>query len=72
VLRDIEDKRARQRAKEKGLAHHHPPHDHPDFDAYFDTLTEDDLAAITTATAVTTTSKTYNSELADQQDSPEF
>jgi hypothetical protein len=30
--------------------HHHPPHDHPDFDAYLDTLTEDDLAAITAAT----------------------
>lgn len=26
--------------------HHHPPHDHPDFDAYLDTLTKDDLAAI--------------------------
>ena len=26
--------------------HHHPPHDHPDFDAYLDTLTEDDLTAI--------------------------
>ena len=25
---------------------HHPPHDHPDFDAYLDTLTDDDLAAI--------------------------
>jgi hypothetical protein len=24
----------------------HPPHDHPDFDAYLDTLTDDDLAAI--------------------------
>ena len=30
--------------------HHHPPHDHPDFDAYLDTLTDDDLAAINTAT----------------------
>ena len=29
--------------------HHHPPHDHPDFDAYLDTLTEDDLDAINTA-----------------------
>ena len=28
---------------------HHPPHDHPDFDAYLDTLTDDDLAAINTA-----------------------
>jgi hypothetical protein len=25
---------------------HHPPHDHPDFDAYLNSLTEDDLAAI--------------------------
>lgn len=30
--------------------HHHPPHDHPDFAAYFDTLTDDDLAAINAAT----------------------
>ena len=30
--------------------HHHPPHDHPDFDAYLDTLTDDDLAAINAAT----------------------
>ena len=30
--------------------HHHPPHDHPDFDAYLDTLTEDDLDAMNTAT----------------------
>jgi hypothetical protein len=28
--------------------HHHPPHDHPDFDAYLDTLTDDDLVAINT------------------------
>jgi hypothetical protein len=28
---------------------HHPPHDHPDFDAYLDSLTEDDLAAINAA-----------------------
>jgi hypothetical protein len=26
--------------------HHHPPHDHPDFDAYLDTLTEEDFAAM--------------------------
>jgi hypothetical protein len=26
--------------------HHHPPHDHPDFDVYLDTLTEDDRTAI--------------------------
>ena len=25
---------------------HHPPHDHPDIDAYLDSLTEDDIAAI--------------------------
>ena len=25
---------------------HHPPHDHPDFDAYLDSLTGDDIAAI--------------------------
>jgi len=30
--------------------HHHPPHDHPDFDAYLNTLTEDDLAAINATT----------------------
>jgi hypothetical protein len=30
--------------------HHHPPHDHPDFDAYLDTLTDDDLAVINAAT----------------------
>jgi hypothetical protein len=29
--------------------HHHPPHDHPDFDAYLDTLTDDDLTAINAA-----------------------
>jgi hypothetical protein len=28
---------------------HHPPHDHPDFDAYLDSLTDDDLAAINAA-----------------------
>lgn len=26
--------------------HHHPPHDHPAFDAYLDTLTDDDFEAI--------------------------
>ncbi len=34
--------------------HHHPPHDHPDFDAYLDTLTEDDLAAMNAATKIDT------------------
>ena len=28
--------------------HHHPPHDHPDFDAYLDTLTDDDFEAMNT------------------------
>jgi hypothetical protein len=28
---------------------HHPPHEHPDFDAYLDSLTDDDLAAINAA-----------------------
>jgi hypothetical protein len=48
---------------------HHPPHDHPDFDAYFDTLTEDDLAAIT---AAATTAATFKIRNDDQPDSPEF
>ncbi len=29
--------------------HHHPPHDHPDFNAYLDTLTEEDLTAMNAA-----------------------
>jgi hypothetical protein len=29
--------------------HHHPPHDHPDYDAYLDTLTEDELATLNAA-----------------------
>jgi hypothetical protein len=29
--------------------HHHPPHDHPDFDAYLATLTDDDFDAINAA-----------------------
>jgi hypothetical protein len=29
--------------------HHHPPSDHPDFDAYLDTLTDDDFDAINAA-----------------------
>ena len=33
---------------------HHPPHDHPDFDAYLNNLTEDDLAAINGAILQTT------------------
>ena len=31
--------------------HHHPPHDHPDFDVYLDTLTEDDRAVLQAASA---------------------
>lgn len=46
---------------------HHPPHDHPDFDAYLDTLTEDDLAAITAATP-----EIHNGELDDRDDLPKF
>jgi hypothetical protein len=30
--------------------HHHPPHDHPDFDAYLDTLTEDDFTTMNATT----------------------
>jgi hypothetical protein len=33
---------------------HHPPHDHPDFDAYLDSLTADDLAATNDTIAQTT------------------
>jgi hypothetical protein len=43
--------------------HHHPPHDHPDFDAYLDTLTEDDLEAMNA-----TTLKIHNRELDTQDD----
>jgi hypothetical protein len=46
--------------------HHHPPHDHPDFDAYLDTLTEDDLAAINAAI------KIDNDELDNRNDFPRF
>ena len=38
---------------------HHPPHDHPDFDAYLDTLTDDDLTAIN-ATILATDNETPN------------
>jgi hypothetical protein len=34
--------------------HHHPPHDHPDFDAYLDSLTEEDIAALNRAIGQTT------------------
>jgi len=33
---------------------HHPPHDHPDFDAYLDSLTEDDITAINDTIGQTT------------------
>jgi hypothetical protein len=46
--------------------HHHPPHDHPDFDAYLDTLSEDDLAAIKAATL-----KIYGGGLDNRNDFPE-
>ena len=48
--------------------HHHPPHDHPDFDAYLDPLTEDDLAAIEAAT--TTVFKIHTGEIDIQHDIP--
>lgn len=46
--------------------HHHPPHDHPDFEAYLATLTEDDLAAMDAND--TTISKIYNDELNSPDD----
>lgn len=51
---------------------HHPPLDHPDFDAYFDTLTDDDLAAVTASTNAAATFKTRHSGLTDQDDLPDF
>lgn len=36
---------------------HHPPHDHPHFDSYLDSLTEEDLAALNTANDNATTSQ---------------
>jgi hypothetical protein len=50
--------------------HHHPPHDHPDFDAYLDTLTDDDLAAITAATLKI--HRIHNGELDNHDDRPEI
>jgi hypothetical protein len=47
--------------------HHHSPHDHPDFHAYLDTLTDDDLAAINAATR-----EIHNGELNARNDLPEF
>jgi hypothetical protein len=46
---------------------HHPPHDHPDFDAYLDTLTEDDLAVINAATR-----EIHNDELEGRDNLPQF
>lgn len=46
-------------------AHHHPPHDHPDFDTYLDTLTDNDLAAINDTQAANTAP---NSELDTRND----
>ncbi len=43
--------------------HHHPPHDHPDFDAYLASLTEDDHAALTVPTP-----KIHNGELDTRND----
>jgi hypothetical protein len=48
---------------------HHPPHDHPDVDAYLDTLTEDDLAAINAA--VNTAIKIHNGGVDTRNDFPE-
>ncbi len=31
------------------MTKHHPPHDHPDFETYLDTLTDEDLAAVNAA-----------------------
>jgi hypothetical protein len=45
---------------------HHPPHDQPDFDAYLDTLTEDDLAAMHAATLEN------DGELDNRNDFPKF
>ena len=50
--------------------HHHPPHDHPDFDAYLDTLTEDDLAAINAA--MREANKIHKGELDTRNDDAEF
>lgn len=53
---------------------HHPPHDHPDFDAYLDSLTEEDLAAINGATLQTTTEppdSTHHSRHPDTETAPD-
>jgi hypothetical protein len=53
---------------------HHPPHDHPDFDAYLDSLTADDLAAINAATlqaANEPSDSTRNRQHADTETTPD-
>lgn len=46
--------------------HHHPPHDHPDFDAYLDTLTDDDHTAMHTANDTALTA--HNGDLDTRND----
>ena len=50
---------------------HHPPHDHPDFDAYLDSLTDDDLATINATIAKTDIPKTDNETPETRNDCPE-
>jgi hypothetical protein len=50
---------------------HHPPHDHPDFDAYLDTLTNDDLTALNATIAKTDIPKTDNETPDTRNDLPE-
>ncbi|MHA6632157.1 hypothetical protein ACU61A_42600 [Pseudonocardia sichuanensis] len=45
---------------------HHPPHDHPDFGAYLDTLTQDDHATINAAT--TKANQAHNGEPNNRND----
>lgn len=44
---------------------HHPPHDHPGFDGYLDSLTEEDLAALNAANhnATTTSERDTDNDL---------
>jgi hypothetical protein len=51
--------------------HHHPPHDHSDFDAYLDTLTEDDLAAIQAASAGPSSNIHDGGDIDSRDDFPE-
>jgi hypothetical protein len=53
---------------------HHPPHDHPDFDAYLNNLTDDDLAAINcaiTQTATEPSDSTHHHQQADTEATPD-